>query len=238
MNADIKRTLVDTFGRISYLFVIFFFFIYILYLHNEVPEALKEAWSASLSFLSVLATLFSAYIATTLFNDWKIQHNAQIKTNYINDILKIMRQDLIRLAPMLANSISAGEKFQNTNVVYEIKIDKKIIEELYSSHKTADLIFQEYYSSFSDVKTYLLYLRYSTIIEKSLIYMFQLEKIESNLEKSKEITQQLHRISFPKEIEEKTIKYEVVDLLPIDVFRQVEVDYFKITDHITKSKLQ
>lgn len=204
-----------------------------------MPEALKEAWSASLSFLSILSTLGAAYIASTLFSDWKIQHNAQIKTNYINDILNIMRQDLIRLAPILANAISSGEKFQHSDIVYEINIEKNIIDVLYSSHKTADLIFQEYYSSFGDVETYLLYLNFSKIIEETLIYMFQLEKMESNFEKNKEITQQLHRISFPKEIEgRRIIKFEVVDMLPIDVFRQVEIYYFKITDHITKSKIQ
>lgn len=79
MNENIKRMLVDAFGRITYLSVIFFFFIYILYIQNDVVEPLKEAWTASLSFLSVLATLGAAYIASRLFNDWREQPKLEIK---------------------------------------------------------------------------------------------------------------------------------------------------------------
>jgi hypothetical protein len=92
MNADIKRTLIDTFGRISYLFVIFFFFIYIIFLHNDVPEALKEACSASLSFLSVLATLGAACIATRLYNDWKDEFNKNTESEYLKLALGYIRE--------------------------------------------------------------------------------------------------------------------------------------------------
>lgn len=97
MNEDIKKNLINTFGRISYLFVIFFFFIYILYLHNEVPEALKEAWSASLSFLSVLATLGAAYIASKLFNDWKDAHNKNINSQLCMKIYDFVDQANLEL---------------------------------------------------------------------------------------------------------------------------------------------
>ncbi|MFW2096629.1 hypothetical protein ACG9ZL_10455 [Acinetobacter sp. ULE_I057] len=92
MNADIKRTLVDTFGRTLYVFVIFFFFIFILYLHNEVPEALKEACTASLSFLSALATLGAAYIASRLYNDWKVEFNKNTENEYLKSALEYIRE--------------------------------------------------------------------------------------------------------------------------------------------------
>lgn len=92
MNADIRRTLVDTFGRTLYVFVIFFFFIFILYIHNEVPEALKEACTASLSFLSALATLGAAYIASSLFNDWKTQFNKNTESEYLKIALEYIRE--------------------------------------------------------------------------------------------------------------------------------------------------
>ncbi len=52
-----------------------------------MPEALKEAWTASLSFLSVLATLGAAYIASQLFNDWRDQFRLELKSKYCKDIL-------------------------------------------------------------------------------------------------------------------------------------------------------
>ncbi|MEG1695796.1 MAG: hypothetical protein RRZ32_00470 [Acinetobacter sp.] len=79
MNKDIKSLLINTFGTIFCLWVIFFFVTYILFLHNGVQGALKESWSASLTFFSVLATLGAAVIAAYLFNDWKIQHNKTVE---------------------------------------------------------------------------------------------------------------------------------------------------------------
>lgn len=75
MSTDIKSLLIRVCGTISYLIVIFFFVTFILFLHNDVKDALKEAWSVSVSFLSVLSTLGAAIIAANLFNDWKHQHN-------------------------------------------------------------------------------------------------------------------------------------------------------------------
>lgn len=77
MNSEIKTRLINTFGTISYLIVIFFFFTLILFMHNDVEDALKESWVASIYFLSVLATLGAAYIASSLFNDWREQQKYQ-----------------------------------------------------------------------------------------------------------------------------------------------------------------
>jgi hypothetical protein len=73
MNEEIKSIFVNTLGTISYLIVIFFFVTLIMFIHNDVNDALKEAWVASIYFLSVLATLGAAFIASKLFNDWRVQ---------------------------------------------------------------------------------------------------------------------------------------------------------------------
>lgn len=86
MNQKIKLLLINTCGTISYLIVIFFFVTFILFLHNDVEEALKEAWSVSVSFLSVLATLGAAIIAANLFNDWKVEQHFQKKISMLNKI--------------------------------------------------------------------------------------------------------------------------------------------------------
>ncbi|WP_053087171.1 hypothetical protein [Acinetobacter bereziniae] len=89
MKADIKRTFIDTFGRISYLFVIFFFFIFILYLHNDVEGAFKEACSTSLNFLSALTTIGAAYIASSLYTDWRDTERYNIAKEALISLVKL-----------------------------------------------------------------------------------------------------------------------------------------------------
>ena len=93
MNSDIKSLLIRVCGTISYLIVIFFFVTFILFLHNDVKDAFKEAWSVSVSFLSVLASLGAAVIAAYLFTDWRIVQRAQSKS----EISKKVISSLIKL---------------------------------------------------------------------------------------------------------------------------------------------
>ncbi len=103
MNHDIKKILINTFGTISYLVVIFFIITYILYAQNDVKDLFKESWTASLSFLSVLSTLGAAYIASSLYTDWKKQtkyseqlkniSSIAVKFNKIPTIIRGIRSD-------------------------------------------------------------------------------------------------------------------------------------------------
>ena len=87
MNTDIKSLLIRVCGTISYLIVIFFFVTFILFLHNDIKDALKEAWSVSVSFLSALTTLGAAIIAANLFNNWKDQHNKTVEKEMAWDVV-------------------------------------------------------------------------------------------------------------------------------------------------------
>lgn len=71
MEKDLRVKIIDVFGAVSSLAVIFFFFTLWLFSYNSVEEPLKEAWSSSISFLSVLSTLAAAYLAVLLFSDWR-----------------------------------------------------------------------------------------------------------------------------------------------------------------------
>ncbi|MCU4319381.1 hypothetical protein KTH44_09595 [Acinetobacter bereziniae] len=129
MNEDIKRMLIDAFGRIIYLSVIFFFFIYILYLHNEVVEPLKESFSASLSLFSVLATLAAAFIASSLFNDWKAQHDKNIESDSALEIMKIVIKCKTEMRKIYSN-IKLKDNRQISNVILNNEIKdstKKIV---------------------------------------------------------------------------------------------------------------
>jgi len=90
MNSELKSLLIKTFGSISCLIVIFFFVTFVLFQHNEIKDSLKESWSATISFASVLATVGAAIIASNLFNDWRVQETGIFKRNLAHTIYNDM----------------------------------------------------------------------------------------------------------------------------------------------------
>ena len=110
MNTDIKSLLIRVCGTISYLIVIFFFVTFILFLHNDIKDALKEAWSVSVSFLSVLATLGAAIIAANLFNDWRILEDHKTKNDQINKTMSVF-MDLQTSLKLKSTLILNASKF-------------------------------------------------------------------------------------------------------------------------------
>ncbi|WP_151829012.1 hypothetical protein [Acinetobacter radioresistens] len=91
MKKDIRVKIIDVFGAVSSLAVIFFFFTLWLFSYNSIDQPLKEAWTSTISFLSVLATLAAAYIAAHLFNDWREQNNHTIKAHQSNLVMESYR---------------------------------------------------------------------------------------------------------------------------------------------------
>ena len=55
-----------------------FAFTWIIFDFENSPNSLKETWTIISGLFSGFATLIAAYIASLLFNDWKVQHNKQI----------------------------------------------------------------------------------------------------------------------------------------------------------------
>lgn len=130
MNTDIKSLLIRVFGTISYLAVIFFFVTLILFFHNDIKDALKEAWSVSTSFLSVLATLGAAVIAANLFNDWRILEDHKTKNNQINKTINAFI-DLKTSLKLKSTLLLNASKFCTTP---EINFDDKV-KLLYDIHE-------------------------------------------------------------------------------------------------------
>lgn len=63
----------------------FLFFIsatWIGYKFEGTEDPFMEATNSTISFLAVLATLTAAYVASKLFNDWRAQHNKQVKNDF------------------------------------------------------------------------------------------------------------------------------------------------------------
>lgn len=87
MNQKIKVILIDTFGWITSICIIFFFFTLWLYSYNDIESPLKEAWSLTISLLSALATLGAAIIAAKLFNDWREQEEYNQRSTQINKVI-------------------------------------------------------------------------------------------------------------------------------------------------------
>lgn len=129
MNNEIKSIFANTIGTISYLIVIFFFVTLILFMHNDVENAVKEAWIASIYFLSVLSTLGAAYIASRLFNDWRDQFKFQLlkeKIDLANEIInRISEDDLYVLTDRkfkdLASLRNSFYKLYETVIIIDLK---------------------------------------------------------------------------------------------------------------------
>lgn len=72
--------------NICAIFIIFFIFClgstWIGYRLEGTLNPLKEAITSTASLLAILATLTAAYVASKLFNDWRIQHNKSVRNEF------------------------------------------------------------------------------------------------------------------------------------------------------------
>ncbi len=69
-------------------FATLFLFVFLFYLYGGGDGALKDALSMTASFFGGIATLVAAYIATQLFNDWRVVKQYEIKLDYVLAIKK------------------------------------------------------------------------------------------------------------------------------------------------------
>ena len=69
-------------------FATIFLFAFIFYLYGGERSALEDALSMTASFFGGIATLVAAYVATQLFNDWRVVKQYEIKLDYVLTIKK------------------------------------------------------------------------------------------------------------------------------------------------------
>ena len=81
--------LVTTFACI-FLFVCIFWFYSSA--DSNTLSLLKDSFSTASGFFGGIATLIAAYIASKLFNDWRHQHNVEIRTDTSKEILKLYEE--------------------------------------------------------------------------------------------------------------------------------------------------
>lgn len=126
MKKDLKVKIIDVFGAVSSLAVIFFFFTLWLFSYNSVEEPLKEAWSSSISFLSVPATLGAAFIAAHLYDDWKEIHNYTSLKDFALKVFYISTEINVRLTAIndiFSKSLKAHKIGPNTYNIAKIADD-------------------------------------------------------------------------------------------------------------------
>ncbi|ENV46064.1 hypothetical protein P255_01410 [Acinetobacter brisouii CIP 110357] len=236
---EVSNNIKSTFGVILALTIIFFIVVFIWYGCSNTKDQLKETLTLTIGFFGGLATLGAAYIAAAMYNDWRNQHNAQIKYNYLKDTLEITRDNLILFAPILNHIILAGMKYIEGDVVSIIELDKKIIDKIYSSHKKSLLIFREYNTVFNDDDSYLLFLKLSVIIEKSLTSLISITNIDSDLDKLEAITKQAQIIGVPTDVKNGiAISFYTHQMTTLDLLGQVEVYYLELVKHLAKHELK
>ncbi|MFX8090733.1 hypothetical protein ABTK72_00240 [Acinetobacter baumannii] len=236
MKNEIREFIINVCGYITSIIVIFFFFTLWLFSYNQINDPLKEVWNSTISLSSALATIGAAIIGSKLYSDWRSQHNANLELNYISEILSSLRNNLILMAPVLNNLIVSGEKYTNNDIVTKIEIDNKIFDEIYANHKKTFLLFREYNYIFLDDKNYLLFLRLFSLTEKALLSILTIQKIENDMDKLNYITQQLIMIPFPSEVKNgKVTIHTPEEMLPLDLYCQVEVFYINLVKKLAKN---
>lgn len=81
--------LVTTFACIFLFACIFWFY---SSADSKTLSLLKDSLSTASGFFGGITTLVAAYIASKLFNDWKHQHNIEIRTDSSKEILKLYEE--------------------------------------------------------------------------------------------------------------------------------------------------
>lgn len=69
-----------------------FAFTWIIFDFNGSSSSLKDTWSIIGSIFGGVTTLIAAYIAYSLYDDWRQPHNLTIETEHKKEILKFIRK--------------------------------------------------------------------------------------------------------------------------------------------------
>lgn len=90
--SNIKDSIAKTLA-ITFIITLFLFaFTWIIFNFQNSSDALKDTWGIVSSLFSGISTLIAAYIAYTLYVDWRTPHDLNIETEYKKEILRVIRK--------------------------------------------------------------------------------------------------------------------------------------------------
>ncbi|OEY95963.1 hypothetical protein BJD20_12700 [Acinetobacter proteolyticus] len=85
--------IIENIFAITFVSLLFIFALtWIIFNFNDSTSALKDTWTTIGSFFGGVATLVAAYIAYSLYDDWRKPHNLSIETEHKKEILKVIRK--------------------------------------------------------------------------------------------------------------------------------------------------
>lgn len=91
----LEKNLISNVMALSFLSLLFIFsFTWVVFDFNESSNAIKDSWSIVGSVFGGISTLAAAYIAYSLYDDWRKPHNLSIETEHKKEILKVIRKIL------------------------------------------------------------------------------------------------------------------------------------------------
>lgn len=176
MKRDIRVLIIDTCGWITAISVVVFFFTLWLFSYNQLEDPLKESWSITFAALSALATIGAAIIASSLFNDWKDQHNKTILSPEAITTYKKINKDIMKNAKYI--------HIVRKNINRPLKSDQglKILKEFGKllDTKSERIIDLKYFSTLADneeINT-LIY-SYNSCLNNHLLYLDSLSSDSS-----------------------------------------------------------
>lgn len=240
IKKDTVVVLLSTAVGIGIATIIIFFVVWIGFPADNPQESFKDALGFAGGIFGGLATFGAAIVAAHLFNDWKTQHNAQIKYSYLKDVLIFSRDNLITLAPILSKIITAGNLYLHKDEVTDLNIKEDDLDRVYASHKKVFLAFKEYNSIFKDDDSLLLFLRFDAIISETLTLILKINRtFILNSERINEISTQQYVISLPEEIKNSvTTRSRGYYMTALDLCEQIELYYDALIEHITSHRLK
>lgn len=87
---DIKSKILKSLALCFIGLLFTFAFTWIVFDFQKSSDGLKDTWAIVASIFSGFCTLVAAYIASLLFNDWRVQHNKNIDVTLIKKALRII----------------------------------------------------------------------------------------------------------------------------------------------------
>lgn len=133
---DVKNIVANTIAITCVGLLFLFAFTWIIFNFQGSATSLKDTWSIVSSLFGGIATLAAAYIASILFNDWRVQENEIFKRDLAhaiyNDMGTLLSMLLVKHEKHDINEIQIQfQKINHSLLLYskkELKIKRLIID--------------------------------------------------------------------------------------------------------------
>lgn len=228
----------------SVLMIPIFSFAHYLYIQTDlkIVEVLDKSFGVTAGLFGGAATLTAAYIASLLFNDWKVEHNTKIEYDYIRSILEIIRKNHITVNPIKERILEMFLYYQREDdPKIPIEIDLNNITDIESYIKNLNFLVNEYHLISKDDLTYLFYLKYSNYLKEFLELVIALKSIRRRYtlhEAQIKFLKSSKHITLPTGYKNSNITTTKQEIKMYRILEELEASYTDLIKHIADEKVK